>query len=250
MKMHESTILIVGGTSGIGRALAESFYDLGNTVIVAGRKLDLINEMKLARPKILGLELDLNDKNSLAKLSSSIENRFPDIDVLIANAGIMKPEDLTDDDCDISVAEDIINTNILGVLRTVNAALPVLKQRKSTIIITTSSLAFVPRANFPSYCASKAFLHSWIQSLRYQLRNLGVEVLELAPPYVRTQLTGPHQSEDPRAMPLADFISETMEALMKSESENGEIIIERVRNDRDAELHGRYGEVFNTINPK
>ncbi|MCU0117563.1 SDR family NAD(P)-dependent oxidoreductase [Pseudomonas sp. B2M1-30] len=249
MKMHESTILIVGGTSGIGRALAESFYDLGNTVIVAGRKLDLINEMKLARPKILGLELDLNDKNSLAKLSSSIENRFPDIDVLIANAGIMKPEDLTDD-CDISVAEDIINTNILGVLRTVNAALPVLKQRKSTIIITTSSLAFVPRANFPSYCASKAFLHSWIQSLRYQLRNLGVEVLELAPPYVRTQLTGPHQSEDPRAMPLADFISETMEALMKSESENGEIIIERVRNDRDAELHGRYGEVFNTINPK
>lgn len=250
MIMQGNTVLIVGGTSGIGRALAESFYDLGNTVIVAGRKVDLIAQMRLARPGIRGLELDLNQEGAMARLSSSLENEFPDVDVLIANAGIMKSEDLLDEAHDISVAEGIINTNVLGVLRTVGAALPTLKRRKSTIIITTSSLAFIPRANFPSYCASKAFLHSWIQSLRYQLRDLDIEVLELAPPYVRTQLTGPHQSEDPRAMPLADFVHETIEKLANSDHENGEIIVERVRNDREAELNGRYAEAFDTINPQ
>ncbi|BCQ56991.1 SDR family oxidoreductase [Burkholderia gladioli] len=249
MEIHGNNILIVGGTSGIGRELAESFHDLGNKVIVAGRKLSLIDEIKLVRPDISGLELDLNHKDAVSHLSSSIENNFPDINVLIANAGVMKSENLSDQNGDISTAENIINTNILGVLRTVGAALPTLKKRKSTIIVTTSSLAFIPRANFPSYCASKAFLHSWIQSLRYQLRDAGVDVLELAPPYVRTRLTGAHQSEDPRAMPLNDFIAEVIWKLANSDHENGEIIVNRVRDDRDAESNGRYREAFEIINP-
>ncbi|WP_342729510.1 SDR family NAD(P)-dependent oxidoreductase [Bradyrhizobium sp. B117] len=171
MKMTGNTILITGGTSGIGRTLAEAFHDRGNRVIVTGRRQALLDQIMAERPDLIGLPLDLDDASALPHLAAEVRTRFPELNVLIANAGISRPEDMTADGWDASDAEAIVATNILGVLRVTATLLPLLKtQRNATIIATSSNLAFVPRADFPTYCASKAFLHSWLQSLRHQSR--------------------------------------------------------------------------------
>ena len=250
MKTSGNTILVTGGTSGIGRALAEAFHDRGNRVIVTGRRQALLEEVAANRPGLIGLPLDLDDPASLSRLAQEVRARFADLNVLVANAGISRTEDLAADDWDASAAEAIVETNILGVLRVTAALLPVLKRRPdATIMATTSNLAFVPRADFPTYCASKAFLHSWLQSLRHQLRHVPVEVLELSPPYVQTELTGGHQASDPRAMPLGAYVAEVMHLLGAHDHPGGEVLVERDRGRRSAEREGRYDAVFAAINP-
>jgi uncharacterized oxidoreductase len=207
MNLSGNTMLITGGTSGIGRALAEVFHRLGNQVIIAGRRQALLNEITAANPGMCGIELDVEYPWAIDAFAGRIQEQFPELNVLINNARISRSEDLTADMIDVSVMCSIIRTNIVSVLQLTAALLLTLKrQPQATIITTSSGLAFVPRANFPTYCAGKAFLHSWLQSLRFQLRGTSVEVLELVPPYVRTQLTGPIQAIDPSAMPLADYI--------------------------------------------
>ncbi|QOZ69566.1 SDR family oxidoreductase [Bradyrhizobium arachidis] len=250
MKMTGNTILITGGTSGIGRALAEAFHDRGNRVIVTGRRQALLDQIAAERPGLIGLPLDLDDATELPRLSADLCARFPELNVLIANAGISRPEDMTADGWDASDAEAIVATNIVGVLRVTAAFLPLLKtQRNATIIATSSNLAFVPRADFPTYCASKAFLHSWLQSLRHQLRRIPVEVLELAPPYVQTELTGTQQASDARAMPLAAYIAEVMQLLELRVHPRDEVLVERDRARRWAERDGRYEATFAAMNP-
>lgn len=250
MKTSGNTILVTGGTSGIGRALAEAFHDRGNRVIVTGRRQALLEEVAANRPGLIGLPLDLDDPASLSRLAQEVRARFADLNVLVANAGISRTEDLAADEWDASAAEAIVETNILGVLRVTAALLPVLKRRPdATIMATTSNLAFVPRADFPTYCASKAFLHSWLQSLRHQLRHVPVEVLELSPPYVQTELTGGHQASDPRAMPLGAYVAEVMHLLGAHDHPGGEVLVERDRGRRSAEREGRYDAVFAAINP-
>jgi len=250
MKMTGNTILVTGATSGIGRALAEAFHDRGNRVIVTGRRQPLLDRIIAERPGLIGLPLDLDDPASLPRLSAEIRARFPELNVLIANAGISRPEDMTADGWDASDAEAIVETNILGVLRVTAAFLPLLKgQPNATIMATSSNLAFVPRADFPAYCGSKAFLHSWLQSLRHQLRNIPVEVLELAPPYVQTTLTGAQQASDARAMPLAAYIAEVMQLLELRVHPRDEVLVERDRARRWAERDGRYEATFAAMNP-
>jgi uncharacterized oxidoreductase len=250
MKTTGNTLLITGGTSGIGRALAEAFHDRGNRVIVAGRRRALLDRMTAARPGMVGQCVDLDDPASLSSFASEVRARFPDLNALIANAGISRGENLAADDWDPADAQAIVQTNILGVLRVIAALLPVLKrQANATIMATSSNLAFVPRADFPTYCASKAFVHSWLQSLRHQLRKVPVEVLELAPPYVRTQLTGPQQAEDPRATPVEVYVAEVMQLLERADHPRGEVLVQRDRARRWAERDGRYEETFAAMNP-
>ncbi|MBR0903231.1 SDR family oxidoreductase [Bradyrhizobium liaoningense] len=250
MKMTGNTILITGGTSGIGRALAEAFHDRGNRVIVTGRRQALLDQITTERPGLIGLTLDFDDPASLPRLSADVRARFPELNVLIANAGISRPEDICVDGWDASDAEAIVATNIVGVLRVTAAFLPVLKRQPSaTIVATSSNLAFVPRADFPTYCASKAFLHSWLQSLRHQLRKIPVEVLELAPPYVQTELTGAQQASDARAMPLAAYVAEVMQLLELRVHPRDEVLVERDRARRWAERDGRYEATFAAMNP-
>jgi len=250
MKMTGNTILVTGGTSGIGRALAEAFHDRGNRIIVTGRRQALLDQIAAGRPSLTGLQLDLDDPASLAHASAEMRTRFPELNVLIANAGISRPEDLTAESWDASDAEAIVNTNILGVLRATAAFLPILtRQPGATIIATSSNLAFVPRADFPTYCASKAFLHSWLQSLRHQLRKVPIEVLELAPPYVQTELTGTQQASDARAMPLSAYIAEVMQLLELRVHPRDEVLVERDRARRWAEREGRYEATFAAMNP-
>jgi uncharacterized oxidoreductase len=250
MKMTGNTILVAGGTSGIGRALAEAFHDRGNRIIIAGRRRALLDEITACRPGMIGIQLDLDDATSMSRFTSEVRARFPELNVLIANAGISRTEDMTADNWDASVAQAIVETNILGVLRVTAALLPVLKGRPdATIVATSSALAFVPRADFPTYCASKAFLHSWLQSLRHQLRRIPVEVLELSPPYVQTELTGTEQVSDPRAMPLDAYVTEVMQLLERNEHPHGEVLLERDHARRWAERDGRYDAMFSALNP-
>jgi uncharacterized oxidoreductase len=250
MKTTGNTILVIGGTSGIGRGLAEAFHDLGNQVIVTGRRPGKLREITASRPDIVCLELDLLDPLSLSRLAVDVRGRFPELNVLIANAGISRPEDLTADSWDGTDAVAIVETNILGVLRVTATLLPLLKtQHNATIVATSSALAFVPLASFPTYCASKAFLHSWLVSLRHQLRETSVEVQELSPPYVQTELTGVHQATDPRAMPLDEYIAQVMLMLERGIHPRGELLLERDHARRWAERDGTYDSIFAAMNP-
>ena len=249
MKMTGNTILVTGGTSGIGRTLAEALHDRGNRVIVAGRRQGLLDEVAAGRPGMVGMQLDLTDPASLPRLAEDLDRRFPELNVLLGNAGISSQEDLANG-WDMSAAQGMVETNILGTMRVVAALLPALKRQSDAMIMaTTSNLAFVPRACFPTYCATKAFLHSWLQSLRYQLRKFPIEVLELAPPYVQTALSGPHQVSDPRAMPLAAYVDEVMQLLAARDHPEGEVLVERSRGERLAEREGRYRTAFAALNP-
>lgn len=250
MKMTGNTILITGATSGIGRALAEGFHERGNQVIVTGRRQAHIDLICKGRPGMFGTCVDLNDRVSTAQFGAEIRSRYPSLNVLIANAGISRPEDMSVDHWNTQDAEAIVETNILGVIRATAAALPVLKlQKHATIMATSSALAFVPKADFPTYCATKAFLHSWLTSLRHQLRKVPVEVLELLPPYVQTELTGAQQAVDPRAMPLDSYVAQTMRILEKGSAVDGEVLLDDDLPRRWAERDGRYRQLFSSMNP-
>lgn len=249
MQMTGNTIVITGGTSGIGRALAEAFYRRGNTVIIAGRRQQLLDEISAANPGMIGAVLDVQNSASIAAFAGRLTEEFPTLNVLVNNAGIMQHENLSDGEIDLAGIRALIETNIISVVHLTAALLPLLKrQQSSALITTTSGLAFTPLAPFPSYCASKAYLHSWLQSLRFQLAGSSVQVLELAPPYVQTELSGAHQASDPAAMPLADFIAEVMTLLERADPDTKEILVERVKDLRNAERSGRYDEVFNALN--
>jgi len=250
MRTTDNTILITGGGTGIGRALAERLHDRGNRVIVAGRRRAALDEVVSSRSGLEVLELDVSDADSVAKAAGEIAERFPDLNVLVNNAGISQSEDLTGDAWDIDLAEATIATNVTGVLRLTGALLPGLKRQKhAAVITTTSGLAYVPLASHPTYSATKAFLHSWLQSLRHQLRDTGVEVLELSPPYVQTELGGPQQATDPHAMPLDDYADEVMTLLEAGDTPDGEVLVRRVMGYRTAEREGRYAEAFARGNP-
>lgn len=250
MRMTGNTVLVTGGTSGIGRGLAEALHDRGNRVIVTGRRHALLDAVTAARPGMVGFELDIEDPGAWAGLLPELARQYPDLNMLVANAGISASEDLAADDWDTAVAEALIATNIVGTLRSIAAFLPFLKRRRDGVVLATGSkLAFVPRADYPTYCASKAFLHGWLQGLRYQLRHVPVEILELLPPYVATELTGPDQATDPRAMPLEAFVTEVMALLEAGDHPHGEILVQRARSDRAAEREGRYDAAFAALNP-
>lgn len=250
MKLTLSTVLITGGTSGIGRALAETFYDRGNLVLVTGRRQSLLDQMSDQRPGILGLALDMNDPAAAPHLAAWLRKSAPTLNVVVANAGISRSEDIASDTWTADDATAMVNTNILGVLRTAEAVLPLLKQNRfPTFMATSSALAFIPRADFAAYCASKAFLHSWLQSLRHQLRTFHIEVLELTPPYLQTELTGASQMSDPRAMPLSTYIQQVLQKLEAGDTPNGEVLLDCDLARRWAERDGTFAAIHAAMNP-
>jgi uncharacterized oxidoreductase len=246
MQMRGNTILITGGGSGIGRALAEAFQSQGNQVIIAGRRKKLLDETIAANPGMKGAVLDIENGTAIRGFAETLKRDYPALNVVIHNAGIMRPESLPDGA--IADSEAIIATNLLGPIRLTAALLPfLLKQSNPAILTVSSGLAFVPLAMTPTYCATKAAIHSYTQSLRYQLRGTSLQVLELIPPYVQTELMRPSQASDPKAMPLKDFIAETMN-ILKTSPEATEICVERVKALRFAEANGGYDGFFKKFN--
>lgn len=219
MKTTGNTILITGGGSGIGRGLAEAFHKLGNKIIIAGRRESVLRETAAANPGMEYLTLDTSNAESITKAAAEIKQRFPNLNVLINNAGVQRVFDFSQDgQNDETGIEEEIETNIYGVIRMINAFLPQLRQQPSASIINLSSgLAFVPIARYPVYCATKAFVHSFTMSLRLQLKNTNIKVIELAPPWVKTDLDATHATptvhEGMSPMPLNDFIAAAMQEL-------------------------------------
>lgn len=246
MQTTGNTILITGGASGIGRGLAEAFQKLGNTVIIAGRRKALLEEVVDANPGMKSLVLDIEDRTAIRAFSKRLASEFPALNVLINNAGVMRAEDLLEQQDDLSDAEATITTNLLGPIRLTAALLPLLqKQTYSAVMNVTSGLAYVPLAFTPTYCATKAALHSYTLSLRYQLKNTATEVIEIAPPYVQTDLMD--GAEDPRAMPLAEYIAETM-SLLTAQPTPTEVYVKRVQPLQLAEREGRFNATFDGMN--
>ncbi|RWH76927.1 MAG: SDR family NAD(P)-dependent oxidoreductase [Mesorhizobium sp.] len=245
MKMTGNTILITGGGSGIGRELALRFNALGNTVIVAGRRKEALEQTIAGREGMHAMVGNVEDPVAIAAFAKRVVAEHPALNVLINNAGIMRRENLTRTR-DLRDAEETIVTNLFGPIRLTNALIEHLAARQNAVIVNVSSgLAFVPLSGTPTYNASKAAIHSYTVSLREQLRGR-VEVIELAPPAVRTELT-PGQSTRDEYMPLNAFIDETM-ALFSREPTPKEILVERVGFLRWAERDGRFDQAVEMLN--
>lgn len=225
MKLEGNTLLITGGGSGIGRGLAEAFHKLGNKVIIGGRREAVLRNTAAANAGMEFVVLDTTDPESIRAAALHVTARFPELNVVVNNAGVQRVLDFASDEpINEKAAAEEIETNIYGVLRVTQAFLPHLKTRQSSTIINISSgLAFVPLAMYPVYCATKAFVHSFSMSLRHQLESTSVNVIELAPPWVATELDATHAKptfhDGMRPMPLPDFIAAAMEELKSNGQE-------------------------------
>ncbi len=248
MKMTGNTILITGGGSGIGRALAKKFHASGNKVIISGRNKSRLNDVAAANSGMVAMELDICDAKSISSFAERIIADHPELNVVINNAGIMIPEQMTANPMDVAIADATVITNLLGPIRLSSALLPHLAQQADAIIMTVSSgLAFVPLAMTPTYSATKAAIHSWSMAMRHQLKDSSVRVVELAPPYVQTELMGEHQAVDPHAMPLVEFIDEVM-AILTDDPNVEEVIVERCKPLRYAAENGNLSDIMAGLN--
>lgn len=226
MKLTGNTIFITGGGSGIGRGLAEALHGLGNQVIISGRRAGALAEVTGANPGMQSVVLNVEDVASIASVAEKLIAEYPKLNVLINNAGIMQG-DKSEEAVDEALLVSTIATNLMGPIRMTSALIEHLKtQEDATVINVTSGLAFTPLSLNAVYSATKAAIHSYTLSQRFRLKGTSVKVLELIPPYVQTGLTGERQANDPAAMPLKEYIAETMQAL---ETDADEVMVERVK---------------------
>lgn len=233
MDITNRTVLIVGGTLGIGRGLAQRFADAGSTVIVGGRNTVRVEGLET-------VEIDVTDPGSVLRARDEVVAKHPDLDVVVTMAGVMLTEDLRDP-AHIAQAETIIAVNLLGTIRVIDAFTPHLIAHGSGDIITvTSGIGFMPFPLMPTYGASKAGVHAYTESLRAQLAGTGVEVTELIPPAVAT---AGQEKLNPAALPLDGFLDETVKILTQNPTPN-EVVVERALPLRWAERDGTYAELL------
>jgi uncharacterized oxidoreductase len=244
MRNSDNTILVTGGGSGIGRALAQRLHDAGNRVVVAGRNMAALRQTAAGRGRITAYELDISDPASIEAFAARVIQEHPGLNVLVNNAGVMRRENLRVRG-DLADAQETITTNLLGPIRLTNALVEHLaRQEGGTIINVTSGLAFVPAAASPTYSASKAAMHAYTVCLRLQLKG-AVTVVEWVPPALQTELT-PGQSHREGYMPLEDFMDESMRLLAQRPLPD-EILVERVLRLRRAEAEGRFDQVVQAL---
>ena len=247
MNISGNTIFIPGATSGIGLALALALQARGNTIIVGGRRTGLLEQIAAGHPGLDTVQIDTTDAASITQAAKQALASHPDLNVLIPMAGIMRVEDWRQPGTCLASAEAVITTNVLGPIRLIAAFIEHLRaQPDATIVTVSSGLAFTPLKVTPSYNASKAAIHMLTESIRLQLADAGVQVIELVPPSVRTSLV-PGQESSEVAMPLDEFIAEAV-ALLEAEPDAREIQVERVKFLRYGEARGDYDQVVATLN--
>src|ERR1700736_5753505 len=224
MKLQGNTIFITGGGSGIGRGLAEALHRLGNNVIIAGRRRKHLEAVVAANPGMAALELDIADPDSIDRAAKRLITEHPDLNVLINNAGIMQPDQAAGK-VDDALLLATINTNLIGPIRMTSALIEHIKTKEGAVVAYTNSvLGFVPLAATAVFSSTKAALHSYALSQRFMLRDTGVRVVEIAPPWVRTELMNSQEAE--RAMPLDQFIEETI-AVLRTDAD--EILVDAAK---------------------
>jgi len=247
MNISGNTIFIPGSTSGIGLALAVELHNRGNTVVVGGRRTDLLERIAARHPGIDTVRIDTADPASIEAAAKEVLVRHPDLNVLVTMAGIMRIEDWHTPGSFLASAESTVTTNVLGPIRLIAAFIEQLRaQPDATIITVSSGLAFAPLKITPSYNASKAAMHMLSESIRLQLADTSVRVVELVPPSVRTELL-PGQQDSEFAMPLDDFVAE-VSALLRAQPDAKEIQVEGVKFLRYGEARGDYDQVVEVLN--
>jgi uncharacterized oxidoreductase len=238
MDITNRTVFIAGATSGIGLELARRFAEAGSTVIVGGRRSDLLDT--IAVEGFATVPIDVTDQASVDHARETIVRTHPDLDTIVTMSGVMIPEDLRNP-AHFSAAQQTIDTNLLGTIRVIDAFTPQLIGRGAgTIITVTSGIGFLPFPVMPTYAASKAGVHAYSEALRAQLDGTGVEVSELVPPAVAT--TPEHAQRNPRALGLAEFATEVM-GLLQANPTPHEILVKGVLMHRWAERDGTYDEL-------
>lgn len=247
MNITGNTVFIPGATSGIGLAIAVALHSRGNTVIVGGRRAELLERIAQEHPGIDTVLIDTTDPESVRSAAADVIVAHPELNVLVAMAGIMRVEDWHTPSGFLASAEATVTTNLLGPIRLIAAFVDHLRSTPDATIVTVSSgLAFAPLAATPTYNATKAAIHQLSESIRLQLADTTVKVVELVPPAVRTALL-PGQEESPVAMPLDEFVAETM-MLLETQPEAHEILVERVKFLRFGEARGDYDTVVAALN--
>ncbi|MEA3103487.1 SDR family oxidoreductase [Caballeronia mineralivorans] len=244
MKLTGNTIFITGGGSGIGRGLAGALHRRGNKVIIAGRRRGHLDEVIAVNPGMAAIELDITDAASINRVAAQLIADYPELNVLINNAGIMQP-DQVGGRIDDALMVSTITTNLMGPIRMTSALIDHFKTQNDAVVAYTSSvLAFVPLAATAVYSSTKAAIHSYVLSQRWMLRDTKVRVLEIAPPWVRTDLINSREAE--LAMPLDAFIAETI-AVLGTDSD--EILVEGAKPLRANPGPGEHGLVnsFNAL---
>ena len=247
MNISGNTIFIPGATSGIGLALAIELRAKGNTVIVGGRRTELLEQIATEHPDMETVQIDTTDAASIDSAAKQVLTKHPDLNVLITMAGIMRIEDWHRPESFLASAESVVTTNVLGPIRLIAAFIEHLQaQPDATIVTVSSGLAFAPLKVTPSYNASKAAIHMLSESIRLQLADTTVKIVELEPPAVRTSLL-PGQEDSEFAMPLEEFVAEVL-ALFQAQPDTKEIQVERVKFLRYGEARGDYDQVVETLN--
>jgi uncharacterized oxidoreductase len=219
MKLTGRTILITGGSAGIGLAFALKFLELGNTVIVTGRRQALLDLIKANYPQLHTIQNDVGDPQQVASLAERIKDEFPKLDVLFNNAGVGVFKNLTAPENDLGALLEEVDINVGGVIRMTSALIDVLTENKGTVINVSSALAFAPLPALPIYSATKAAVHSYTQSLRFQLERTGVEVIELMPPSVRTDLGSDLAEAGFKLLTTDQLVDQTFAALKAGKHE-------------------------------
>ncbi len=231
MNMSGHTVLIVGGTSGIGRGLAQRFLDAGSTVVVGGRNTDRVEGVQT-------VQIDVTDAESVLRARDEVLAKHPDLDVLVTMSGVMLMEDLRDP-AHFANAETTIAVNLLGTIRVIDAFTPhLIGLGRGRIITVSSGIGFMPFPLMPTYGASKAGVHAYTEALRAQLAGTGVQVTELVPPAVAT---AGQESINPAALPLDGYLDEVVGLLS---TDANEIVVERAQPLRWAERDGTYAELL------
>lgn len=247
MNISGNTIFIPGSTSGIGLALALELQARGNTLIVGGRRAELLERIAADHPGIDTVQIDTADSASIESAAKEVLAKHPDLNVLVAMAGIMRAEDWHQPESFLASAESVVTTNVLGPIRLIGAFIQHLQaQPDATIVTVSSGLAFTPLKVTPSYNASKAAIHMLSESIRLQLADTTVKIVELEPPSVRTSLM-PGQEDNAMAMPLDEFVAEAV-GLLQAQPDAKEIQVERVKFLRYGEARGDYDQVVAALN--
>lgn len=218
MKLTGRTVLITGGASGLGLGLAKAFLERGNTVIAVGRSERKLADAKAQHPSLVTHACDLMSPEGIAALAAHLAAKHPTLDVLVNNAGVMVNWNALTDPS-VEAMEKEVATNLLAPVRLTAALLPLLRaQPKAAIVMVTSGSAFLPTADAPMYGATKAAMHQFTDALRFQLADTSIEVIELVPPTVATEMSAGRfkgASRLAQPIPLDQFVREAMRGLEK-----------------------------------